>query len=93
MDKRTFRTSDGFTLTYDPDLHTWSDGDLTFASDPDHYDLPVDDGGELLEGTEFKPVVPTITVTKHGFKISRPVCIVCGEPPFGDEYCCGHKQE
>lgn len=34
----------------------------------------------------------TITKTKGGFTITRPACIVCGEPPFGDEYACGHSQ-
>lgn len=34
-----------------------------------------------------------ITPTKRGFKITRKPCVVCGEPPFGDEYCCGHTQE
>lgn len=29
---------------------------------------------------------------RGGFKITRPVCPVCGEPPFGGEYCCGHEQ-
>ena len=33
-----------------------------------------------------------ITKTKHGFKITHRVCSVCGEPPFGGEYCCGHAQ-
>lgn len=33
-----------------------------------------------------------ITPTKRGFVISRPGCVVCGEPPFGSEYCCGHSQ-
>ena len=32
----------------------------------------------------------TITPTKHGFIIARTPCATCGEPPFGDEYCCGH---
>jgi hypothetical protein len=27
-----------------------------------------------------------------GFQITRPVCVECGEPPFGDEYCCGHAE-
>lgn len=30
---------------------------------------------------------------KGGFKITRPKCVVCGEPPFGDEYACGHQQK
>jgi hypothetical protein len=33
-----------------------------------------------------------ITPTKRGFEISRASCPVCGEPPFGGEYCCGHAQ-
>ena len=33
-----------------------------------------------------------ITPTKRGFKVERTPCVVCGEPPFGDEYCCGHTQ-
>jgi hypothetical protein len=33
---------------------------------------------------QIKPV-------KGGFEIRRKPCLVCGEPPFGDEYCCGHK--
>ncbi len=32
----------------------------------------------------------TITPTKHGFNIERKNCAVCGEPPFGSEYACGH---
>ena len=35
----------------------------------------------------------TIKRTKRGFKISRTPCLVCGEPPFGDEYACGHRQQ
>ena len=34
-----------------------------------------------------------LTPTKRGFKVTRQACIVCGEPPFGTEYCCGHSQE
>lgn len=34
----------------------------------------------------------TITPTKRGFTITRKPCVVCGEPPFGSEYCCGHSQ-
>ncbi len=30
--------------------------------------------------------------TKRGFSITRTACVVCGEPPFGDEYACGHPQ-
>lgn len=33
-----------------------------------------------------------ITPTKRGFVMSRVACVVCGEPPFGNEYCCGHEQ-
>lgn len=33
-----------------------------------------------------------ITPTKTGFMITRTPCVVCDEPPFGDEYCCGHEQ-
>lgn len=35
----------------------------------------------------------TITPTKRGFVITRKPCVVCGEPPFGSEYACGHSQE
>jgi hypothetical protein len=35
----------------------------------------------------------TITKVKGGFQITRNPCVVCGEPPFGDEYACGHKKE
>ena len=31
----------------------------------------------------------TIAPTKQGFAITRNPCPSCGEPPFGDEYCCG----
>jgi hypothetical protein len=27
-----------------------------------------------------------------GFQITRKPCIKCGEPPFGEEYACGHSQ-
>ncbi len=33
-----------------------------------------------------------ITKTKNGFKIERTACVICDEPPFGGEYCCGHSQ-
>jgi hypothetical protein len=33
-----------------------------------------------------------IKPTKRGFEITRTPCVVCGEPPFGNEYCCGHPQ-
>ncbi len=33
-----------------------------------------------------------IEPSKGGFKITRDACKICGEPPFGGEYCCGHSQ-
>ncbi len=33
-----------------------------------------------------------ITLTKDGFTVTREPCPVCGEPPFGDEYCCNHDK-
>lgn len=33
-----------------------------------------------------------IKKTKDGFDITRTPCVVCGELPFGDDYCCGHPQ-
>lgn len=42
---------------------------------------------------EISPLVTAeIKPTKTGFTITRRACVVCGEPPFGDEYCCGHNQ-
>lgn len=35
----------------------------------------------------------TIKPTNRGFVVTRIPCVVCGEPPFGDEYACGHKQD
>lgn len=42
-----FQTSDGYKLTRQED-GTWSDGDLTFDAGGDG--LPVEEGGEPLEG-------------------------------------------
>jgi hypothetical protein len=34
--------------------------------------------------------MPNIHKIPGGFLIKRPACATCGEPPLGDEYCCGH---
>lgn len=34
-----------------------------------------------------------ITKTATGFNIERKPCVICGEPPLGDEYACGHTQK
>jgi hypothetical protein len=36
---------------------------------------------------------PDIKKIPGGFEITRKPCVRCGEPPFGDEYACGHSQQ
>lgn len=45
-----------------------------------------------LEQHSGKMVGTILYPTPRGFEITRRACVVCGEPPFGDEHYCGHGQ-
>lgn len=47
---------------------------------------------ERIASNQLRERSMNIKATKRGFDITRAACVVCGEPPFGQEYCCGHSQ-
>ena len=47
---KTFHTKDGYKFRLNADTSLWTDGDLSFAGDPDT-GWPVDANGELIPGS------------------------------------------
>jgi hypothetical protein len=91
---KTFRTSDGYDLQFDPDAdieEAWSDGDMDFAADVDHWPVGADGRleGEITEWDNWQVKFMFLPTAYFNLEGVADGCLDLNVVSTGTLSCCG----